>query len=128
MLFRSRNDVPVRLALLSGHTAVVGPEWRSLPAIFHAEAYRQGCQAQDSAEVQETPIEPGPDASNQKPSPDDAYRQALTTMVGRSEEGDFTAASLPNINVVSKLCGFTARKEDVLRVFRQMKEEAGAGA
>lgn len=128
MRFRSRTDEPVRLALLSGHTAVVGRDWRELPPIFHADAYKAGCQAEDSAAVEETTVKPGPDAGNQVVDHDTAYRNALTTMVTRSEEGDFTAASLPNINVVSKLCGFTARKEDVLRVFRQMKEEADAAS
>ena len=45
--FRSRTGVPVRLALLSGHVAIVDGEWQSLPLIFHESAYASGCVSED---------------------------------------------------------------------------------
>lgn len=125
MLFRSPTNKPIRIALTSGHTATVGPEWRELPVLFHHHAMTSGCERSDNSVVPElTEVEPGPDAMNRVVDHDTAYRNALTAMIERDEEGDFTRDSLPNTNAVSKLCGFSARKEDVLRVFRAMKDEA----
>lgn len=125
MQFRSPTDEPIRIALLSGHTANVGREWRSLPEIFHHAAMTHGCERDDSRVVPVLkPVEAGKDAMHQTTDIDAKYRAALITMISRSQEGDFTAASLPNINTVSSLVGFAATKADVLRVFREMKEEA----
>ena len=125
MQFRSPTDEPIRIALLSGHTASVGPQWRELPEVFHHAAMTHGCERDDNHVVPEQkPVEAGKDAMHQTVDIDAKYRAALITMISRSQEGDFTAASLPNINTVSSLVGFAATKADVLRVFREMKEEA----
>jgi hypothetical protein len=128
MQFRSPTDEPIRIALLSGHTANVGPEWRSLPEIFHHAAMTHGCERDDSRVVPiQKPVEAGEEAMHQVTDIDAKYRAALITMLSRSQEGDFTTASLPNINTVSSLVGFAATKVDVLRVFREMKDEADKG-
>lgn len=121
MEFRSHLGEPVRLALDSGHITIVGAEWRELPEIFHRAATLAGCQRRDQAPPPDEIKRP---AGSEVVDHDTAYRAAIKTMLERNEDGDFTAASLPNINVVSKLCGFTARKEDVLETFRAMKAEA----
>lgn len=125
MRFRSPTDEPIRIALLSGHTAIVGPDWRELEPIFHRDAVANGCEREHAGAVPRTvAVQPSVAAAAKVESPEESYRRALTTMIQRDVEKDFTADSLPNINAVSKLCGFAARKEDVLRVFRQMKDEA----
>ena len=125
MRFRSPTDEPKRVALKSGHTAIIGPEWRELPELFHYQAMQEGCLRDDNLVVPvQAEVKAGEGASNQTVDYNTAYRQALITMITREEPADFTAASLPNINVVSKLCGFSAKKEDVLEVFRQLKEES----
>lgn len=128
MQFRSPTSAPISIVLLSGHSAVVGPEWRDLPELFHHDAVRLGCERTDQAPIPaKTQVEAGDESLGRDDgSHEAAYRQALTTMLDRDEEGDFTADALPNTNVVSGLCGFRARKEDVLRVFREMKDEAAA--
>lgn len=128
LMFRSPTDVPVRVALLSGQVALVGPEWRELPENMHADAVAQGC-LRDNMLVSPPVVRPAAaaGAGGRIADADGAYRVALTTMIERDEEGDFTKDALPNINAVSKLCGFSARKEDVLRVFREMKAESGVG-
>jgi hypothetical protein len=121
-----RANPSVRLALTSGHAAIVGPEWRELPAMFHQAALGAGCEC-DKEQFKAVHAEPQstPEAAARPTSHDDVYRKALTTMLEREEEGDFNRDGLPNTNVVSKLCGMSARKEDVLRVFRAMQAEAG---
>jgi hypothetical protein len=127
MNFRSPTGKPIRLPLLSGHTAVVGAEPRELPEIFHLAAHTAGCvRDNDPPPPAEVPVTTGPNGPQSSGDHDEAYRSALTKMLEREEEGDFTADSLPNINAVSKLCGFRANKEAVLKVFRAMKDEAGA--
>jgi len=122
---------PIRVPLLSGHVALIGNEWRELPEIFHVEAVRRGAEREDRADIpypQAVQVQAGPDAMSQTVGEDAHYRQAITAMLIRSVDGDFTGDGLPNTNVVSKLCGFRAVKEDVLRVFRAMKAEAGVGS
>lgn len=125
MYFRSHTGQPIRLALLSGHVTIVGPEWRELSQIFHQAAFQAGCERSDQPPP---PAQLKRDDGRSMGDHDAAYRAALVTMLSRNEEGDFTRDSLPNTNTVSGLCGFSARKEDVLRVFREMKEEAQAAA
>lgn len=131
MLFRAPTEEPVRLALLSGHVAIVHRDnegdhapWRALPPHFHQEALARGCECDTQiARADASPIQAGPDAMNQSAGYDDSYRAALVLMIERSEEGDFTKDKLPNISAVTKICGFTAKKEDVLRVWRVMIAE-----
>lgn len=124
MKFRSPGATPIRVALTSGHTAMVGPEWQELPSVFHYEAVRCGCHQEGQPEPPaQAAVENAPGAMNQVTDYDAAYRQALTTMLEREEDKDFTSAGLPNTNTVSQLCGFSARKEDVLRVYRAMVDE-----
>ena len=47
MRYRSRTGDPVRIALLSGHVAVVTGEWRELPDQFRDAAYASGCISDD---------------------------------------------------------------------------------
>lgn len=133
MRFRNPDPTsdPIRVALLSGHITTIGNEWRDLPEIFHQEAVRLGAEREDSANLpypKPVEVKAGPDAQAQVVGEDAHYREAITAMLTRNDPDDFTAAGLPNIKVVSKLCGFNATKEDVLRVFREMKSEAGVVA
>jgi len=128
MQFRSPNGQDLHISTLFGHSAIVGADWRELPEILHLAALSAGCEC-DQQVVKAAPVLPesAPDAMNRVASHDDVYREALRTMLERDEDGDFTKTDhLPNINVVSKLCGMTANKTDVLRVFRAMQAEAEA--
>lgn len=129
MNFRSPSDEPVFLALHTGHTAMVTREWSPLDPIFHAAAFEKRCECDKGGIIapKDFQIEAA-DVSNARfSSIDDHYRAALTTMLERSEEGDFTNDGLPNIKAVSKVVGFGAVKEDVLRVYREMVAEADSG-
>lgn len=125
MRFRSPTGKPIHVATIQGHAARVTDKWRELPALLHDAAIQAGCEQEGKGKPPpKVPNVAGPGAMNQVADTDGEYRQALTTMISRDTKGDFTRDSLPNIAVVSKLCGFTAVKEDVLRVFREMKAEA----
>ena len=128
MQFRSPNGQDLHISTIYGHSAIVGAEWRELPEIMHLAALSAGCEC-DQQRVHAAPVLPesAPYAMARVVDHDSVYREALKTMIQRDEEGDFTKTDhLPNINVVSKLCGMTANKTDVLRVYREMLAEAEA--
>lgn len=126
MRFRSPTAEPIRVASTNGHVAIIKKEWRELPETLHEAAVKAGAQqeGQPKPPAKPKPAVASANASNQVANYDSAYREALTTMISRDVKGDFTKDSLPNIAAVSKLAGFAAVKEDVLRVFREMKAEA----
>ena len=130
MKFRSPTETPVYLALHTGHTAVVRREWADLDPIFHAAAFEKRCECDKGGVIapQDVAIEAAEVSEARFASTDDHYRAALKTMLERNEEGDFTKDGLPNIKSVSKVVGFVAVKEDVLRVYRDMVAEAEAQA
>ena len=128
MQFRSPHGDDIRIALTSGHVAIVGGEWRELPELFHYDAVLNGCERSDQPPMPgKVDVVADPNAMNRIADHDSAYREALATMVMRDVASDFTKDHLPNVNAVSRLCGFSAKKEDVLRVFRAMKEETASG-
>lgn len=122
-----RHHAGVRLALLSGHIAVVGKEWRPLHARFHQEALSKGCQC-DQTIIPDRP-EINVQSSSDAVSPLDekvAIRKAIITMAGRKEEGDFTSAGNPNLNALAKLTGFRVDKESMSEVWKELQDEAKA--
>lgn len=122
MKFRSL-DVDIRIALTSGHVAIIGSEWCELPLMFHKLAIAQG--AEFNKESGKLEKEPAPDNSHSPPvTHDQVIRTAIERMIGREEDGDFTADNNPNTNIVSDLAGMRCRKEDVMRVYREMLAEA----
>lgn len=125
MQFRSPTGEPIKLTSTSGHSAIVGADWRPLPQILHREALSHGCECDQTKFKAVDPVpQAGPQAVSTIVDHAGAYRQALETMLGREEEADFTNAGLPDIRQVSKLCGFQARKEDVLHVWHAMVQES----
>ena len=129
MKFRSPNETPIRVALTSGHAAVIGHEWRELPEIFHRDALAQGaqCDATHIDNPEPPSINGGEQANGGQPSEDDAYREAILLMIERDEEGDFVASTgLPNLKALEKLVGFRVNKERAYAAFHQLKAEADA--
>lgn len=120
-----RHHAGVRLALLSGHTAVIGTEWRPLHPRFHQEALSKGCQC-DQTVIPDRPevnVQSSPAAVTVLDEKV-AIRKAIITMAGRKEEGDFTSAGNPNLNALAKLTGFRVDKESMVEVWRELQEEA----
>ena len=130
MKFRSPTTAPIRVALLSGHTALIGPEWRELDPIFHRDALALGAQC-DATEIDNPTVTPASsdEAKQAVTDTDTEIRKAIIEMLNRDEDGDFVASTgLPNLTVLQKMLGFRAEKEQVYAVFRAMKDEAGGEA
>lgn len=126
MKFRSPTEKPIRVALLTGHVAIVGREWRELDPIYQREALALGAQA-DATTIENPDVVPeaGEEATRRETDGDDAIRKAIIKMLGREEDGDFVASTgLPNVKTVEKLVGFRVTKEQVHGIFREMKNEA----
>jgi len=125
-----RADPPVRIALTSGHTAIVDSEWRELPPVFHSEALASCECDQERTKAEHVELKSSDEAKGRPNTHDDVIRQAIELMIAREGEpefeNDFTADNLPNTKIVSSLGGMTFRKEDVLRVYRAMQDEAAA--
>lgn len=126
---RYRHPTGVRLALLSGHVAHVGPDWIELHARFHQSAVREQCEVEQNF----IPAVPDvvPEASPQavvNVDADSVIRRALTIMIERDEAGDFTGTGQPSIKVVEKLGGIQVDKGKVYSIFRAMKAEAEASS
>lgn len=128
MKFRSPTDQPIRVALTTGHVAVVGSEWRELPTHMHREALAAGCESSDA--VRQAPGKPTKEPAGQGNDEASVIRRQLQVMLERegTEEAkdDFTAAGMPNLNVLSGLCGFKVDKVTMGKVWAELKAEAGA--
>ncbi len=127
-----RHPSGVRVASTSGHCAVIGPEWRDLPPFLHADALAAGCECnQGTFKAEKVEPQSSPEAAARPTNHDDVIRQALELMLARKGDpdctGDFTADNTPNAKVVGKLASMNVRKEDVMRVFRDMQAEAAEG-
>jgi hypothetical protein len=126
MKFRSPTDEPVQIRLLTGHTATVTREWQPLDEIFHAAAFEKRCEVDKGGVItpKDVQVQAAENSDGKFAEADDHYRAALTIMLERSEEGDFTQDGLPNLKALTKVIGFTAVREDAYRVYREMVAEA----
>lgn len=104
MRFKSPTSKPVQLALLNGHTAVVGPEYAELDQRFHREAIAQGCLPAGVSEEEVAEV-PGFNRA-------DAIKAAMEAMLNGSDEGDFTGDGKPNLTKLSAHVGFTVDRSE----------------
>lgn len=111
----------------TGHVALVGPEGKQLPKIYHNAAIAAGCECDaPTLKREDVKTEASPDAKKAKP-PAARIKDALKTMLERDVDGDFTNNGEPNLNVVSQLAGLRAMRKDVGPIFAELKAEAEAG-
>lgn len=125
MKFRSPTETPIRVSLLSGHTAIIGHDWRDLDPIFHRDALASGAQCDAKAiDNPDVSVESSAEGSAKVTDADAEIRKAIIAMLDREEDGDFVASTgLPNLKTVEKMVGFRVEKERVYSVFRAMKDE-----
>lgn len=112
--FRSNTGGNVRVALLSGHIALIGPEWRELPEFMWGEAYRLGCVSDDMTGVAEAPPPTPPptgagdsDEAKQKA----AVKAAAIQLLKDAKPGDLTAGGVPNATRLSQIVGFNVTSD-----------------
>ena len=110
MLFKSPTDKPIQVILLSGHCAVVGPEWRELPPILHPEAFKLGCISDNmnQEDIDARVIEHTPKASS-------AEKLAEIIIAMKDEGEGFTAAGLPHLKTLSAKAGWTVSREEMMQ-------------
>lgn len=120
MKFKSPTEQPVYIAMLSGHSAVIGSEWRDLPLFMHREALAAGCitdnmdAATISAKIN--------DAAQQESNHDILMRE-IKAMMDDPKEGDFTAAELPHLKALSRRVGWTVNKEEMMQAVHAIANE-----
>lgn len=118
--FYSTTGEPVHIALTTGHTAIVdtleGSEGAGslLHPRFHREAVTRGCLPL-GAEDFKLPLENAP------PTRTAVIMGKLRDMIDGNEPDDFTAAGLPNLNALQRLCGFKVTREEADAAWSQVK-------
>lgn len=104
------------LALLNGHTFIVpaDPAGILVPDRFVKEALSRGC----------LPVGSVPDES-ETPSPDRAaiISGKMRDMMNSDDERYFTKEGKPNLNVVSKLCGFGVDRVECDKLWAAIVED-----
>lgn len=128
-MYKYRNpngDGEIRVVTETGHIALVGPEPKALPEVYHNAAIAAGC-ACDAPTLAKNKVElkASPDAVNDKTA-EQKIEAALKTMLERDVEGDFTSNGEPNLNAVAKLAGMKVSRAAVSPIFARLKAEAEA--
>lgn len=124
-----RHPEGVRLAMTSGQITIVGPKWRELREEFHREALAKGCECDQktirtNAAKKQKKSDEGVTHLNEA----DKIRTGLIAMVTRNDEDDFTAAGVPNMDVLAKEVGFNVDRNEALEVWHQLEAEARAAS
>ncbi|GAA5785664.1 hypothetical protein [Chitiniphilus shinanonensis] len=104
---------PLRLALTTGHIAVITDQFEPLHERFHAEAYGLGCISEDMLDVLKQ-LSPEAPAGGQPPARDRLIADALSALIERGNPDDFTGQGLPRVEALSEIAGFpvTAGERD----------------
>jgi hypothetical protein len=111
--------VPVRVASLTGHVVLVGPDGADVPDILVDEAKQHGCAL-------ESDITPtfGLSAARRVPKEDieidvtgggrrQLLEQALARIVERNNPGEFTAAGQPRVSAMRREMGGDVSFEEI---------------
>ena len=126
--YRSRDGDVKRVVTSSGHVALVGPDWKPLPPIYHNAALRSGCECDAKTIVENTAKVENSATAEKAPNAEVLIERALKTMLERDQQGDFNQAGEPLVGAVAKLAGFNVRRADITPVWRRLQAEADAAA
>lgn len=120
MQFKSPTDEPVYIALLSGHAAVIGSEWRDLPPILHRKALEEGCITDN---MDEETIAAKVESAQPQESNHDILVGIVKGMAANPQDGDFTASDLPNLKRLGKLAGWNVSREEMMQAIHAIASE-----
>lgn len=124
MRLKSPTSEPISFGTASGsgHCMVLGPEGADVPQMFIQSAFAAGAVPADAdAEVFVAAPEAAPAKSHQ-----DLIQDAIKAMLERNEDGDFTAAGLPDRRRLAKVAGLNVTAEDVMVAWKAVSDAAGA--
>jgi hypothetical protein len=118
--FKSPSDTPVYVALLSGHCATVGPEWRELPFNLHRRALEEGCITDNMDEESIAAL-----TQSAVPQPDrhQLLVGTIKAMMDDPQPGEFTGAGLPNLKVLCKKAGWNVSREEMMQAVHAIGAE-----
>lgn len=117
--FRSPTEKPIHLANLFAQAAVVGPEFRDLPSGLHQLAFEKGCISNNMTRESYVPD----DADGREEGSEARIRDLLRAMKANPGPEDFTKSGAPNLTTLSKTLGFGVIRDDVLKVWAEVKDE-----
>lgn len=120
MKFKSPSNKPVYIALLSGHSAYVGNEWRELPLLMHREALAAGCITDN---MDEASIAAKVESAKPEKDRHQILVATIKSMMDEGKPGYFTAADLPNMKTLNKLAGWIVSKEDMMQAVHAIAAE-----
>ena len=126
--FKSTIGNQVRLSLLSGHTALVGPEWRELPELFHQEAYANGCVSDDMFKAQAMASIPvaKAEAIASNGSREAKILKEIAAMVEGNDLKDFTQSGAPDATILSTRVGERITSQKRNEMWFKFQEELKA--
>lgn len=127
--FFSPTGEPIQVALLSGHTAIVGEKPVELDARFHKAAIEKGCLAYGSpAEAAEGHMA-GAKAGGEGGAPlsKEAKTEKIVEAIKGLSDADFTAGGLPKIAPLEKALGFGITQQERDEAFEIVKAELDEG-
>lgn len=119
MKLKSSWDTPVQVALLSGHTIVVGPEGRDVPKMFISEAFKRGC-IPINVEVEDLDAD-NVDLIGEKKI--EAIVEGMKEML--NNDCKLTGAGLPNLKDLAKVTGFYVSKLEAFEAWNVLETETG---
>lgn len=119
MKFKAPTDEPVQINLTSGHTCFIpgadkAPDGVEIHPMFHREAIARGAEPFG---VPSMKLDPG-----SSPNRTEVITKTLQSMLDGNDEGDFKKDGTPDLNAVSRRCGFKAQREEVEAIFRTLQE------
>lgn len=105
MRFKSPTDKPIYLALTTGHTCTVGPEYAEIEDRFHRLAVVQGAIPEGTEHVQ---VAPAAEALTRQ----DVLLAMVRRMIDEALPSDFTNDGKVNANALSARVGFTVSSSE----------------
>lgn len=120
MQFKSPTDKPIYVSILSGHTAIIGSEYRDLPLILHRKALEEGCITDT---MDQATIDAKFEASKPAPENKQILVDIIKEMMANPKDGDFTGADLPNRKTLSALAGWSVSKEEMMQAVHAISVE-----
>jgi hypothetical protein len=105
MRFKSPTEQPIFLALTSGHTCTIGPEYVEIDERFHRQAVVHGAIPEGTEHVRSADAVP-------EPTRRELLLAAVRQMVNEARPEDFTADGKVNANALSQRVGFTVSSSE----------------
>lgn len=120
MKFKSPTETAIHIALTSGHTCVIPPATDEAPdgvdidPMFHREAIARDAIPAGVPSAAKT--------ASTTPNRAEVITAALQKMLDGNEESDFKKDGTPDLNQVSRHCGFKVQREEAESIFKKLTE------